>query len=250
MKAGIKADVKADVKADAKANAKADPAVLARWTRIATWLVASTLAYNVIEAVLAIWAGVRANSIALVGFGADSIIECSAGILLLWRLSLGANPGRAKGRSLEAVDRRVHRFVGITFYLLALYVLLQAGWDLYKREAPEESVFGIVLAAASLAIMPLLAWGKIKASRHIGSSALRAEAKETLVCSYLSFTLLLGLAANAIAGWWWADPTAALLMVPWLIKEGTEGVRGECCGDEEGHDADGCGGSDGCRVDG
>ena len=91
------------------------------------------------------------------------------------------------------------------------------------------SLVGIALAVASLVIMPLVSWGKLRAAREIGSAALRAEAKETLACSFLSFTLLLGLAANAAAGWWWADPMAALLMVPWLVKEGLEGLRGETC---------------------
>lgn len=107
----------------------------------------------------------------------------------------------------------------------------QGGWTLWKQAAPEESMIGIVLAIASLVIMPLVFWGKLRAAREIGSAALRAEANETLACSYLSFALLLGLVANAAAGWWWADPVAALLMVPWLLKEGREGLRGEPCCD-------------------
>jgi len=123
----------------------------------------------------------------------------------------------------------VHRFVGATFVALALYILAQAGWTLWTREAPEESLVGIILAVASLVIMPLVSWGKLHTAKVINSAALRAEAKETLACSYLSFTLLLGLVANAAAGWWWADPMAALLMVPWLVKEGLEGLRDEPC---------------------
>jgi divalent metal cation (Fe/Co/Zn/Cd) transporter len=201
---------------------------LRKWARVALGLVALTLGYNVIEALVALWAGERAESIALLGFGIDSIIECSAGVLLLWRLSV--ETGGADRGSLDLTDRRVHRFVGVTFYLLALYIVAQAGWTIWRRTPPQKSVIGIVLAAASLVLMPLLSWGKLVAARRIGSRALRAEAKETLVCSYLSFTLLLGLLANAGLGWWWADPVAALLMIPWLIKEGTEGVRGESCG--------------------
>ncbi|HXV77547.1 MAG TPA: cation transporter [Candidatus Polarisedimenticolaceae bacterium] len=123
----------------------------------------------------------------------------------------------------------MHRVVGATFLVLALYVTVQAGWTLWARAAPEESLAGIVLAVASLVVMPLVAWGKLRAAREIGSAALRAEAKETLACSYLSLALVLGLAVNAAAGWWWADPVAALLMVPWLVNEGQEGLRGAPC---------------------
>jgi divalent metal cation (Fe/Co/Zn/Cd) transporter len=200
------------------------------WARIGLWLVAATLAYNVAEGAIALWAGIRAGSIALVGFGLDSYIECAAATVLLWRLTIehhGAPP-----EAIERSEQRVHRFIGATFIALALYVLGQAGWTLWAREASEESLVGIFLALASLVIMPLVAWGKLHAAQAINSTALRAEAKETLACSYLSFTLLLGLVANAAAGWWWADPLAALLMVPWLVKEGVEGLRGEHCGEE------------------
>jgi divalent metal cation (Fe/Co/Zn/Cd) transporter len=197
------------------------------WRRIGLWLVAATMAYNVIEGVLALWAGWHAKSIALVGFGFDSFIECAAAAALFWRLGVearGADP-----ETIERSERRVHRFVGGTFLVLALYVLLQAAWTLWEQGTVAESRLGIVVAGLSLVVMPLVAWGKLHAATAIGSAALRAEAKETLACSYLSFTLLLGLVANAIAGWWWADPVAALLMVPWLVKEGVEGLRGESC---------------------
>jgi divalent metal cation (Fe/Co/Zn/Cd) transporter len=199
-----------------------------RWFRIGQRLVIAALAYNVIEAVIALWAGADAESIALLGFGLDSIIETAAAGLLLWRLRV---EGRgAERETVENTEHRVHRFVGVTFLLLAVYVIAQAGWTLWNRKVSSESLAGIVLAAASLVIMPLVSWGKLRAAREIGSEALRSEAKETLACSYLSFTLLLGLAANAVAGWWWADPIAALLMVPWLVKEGLEGLGGaECC---------------------
>lgn len=197
----------------------------ARWTRIGIRLVIATLAYNTLEAIVAMWSGMRADSIALVGFGLDSVIECGAGGVLLWRLSVEARG--ADRETVERTEHRVHRFVGATFILLALYVSAQAGWILWAREAPEESMVGIALAAASLVIMPLVSWGKLRAAREIGSAALRAEAKETLACSYLSFTLLVGLVANAAVTWWWADPVAAVLMVPWLLKEGAEGLRGE-----------------------
>jgi divalent metal cation (Fe/Co/Zn/Cd) transporter len=197
------------------------------WARIGLWLVGATMAYNVIEAGVALWFGASAESIALFGFGLDSAIECAAAGVLLWRLSLearGANP-----EQLERAEQRVHRFVGATFLALAAYVMAQASLTLWRTEPPDESIPGIILAAASLLIMPLVAWGKLRAAREIPSAALRAEAKETLACSYLSFTLLLGLGANAVAAWWWADPVAAMLMVPWLVREGLEGIRGEAC---------------------
>lgn len=201
------------------------------WLRIGVWLVVVTMAYNLVEAALALWSGARAGSIALLGFGLDSVIEAVAATVLLWRLSVearGADP-----EIIEAAERRVHRVVGVTFLLLALYVLVQAGWMLWQQHAPSESAVGIALAIASLVVMPAVAWGKLRAAREIGSAALRAEAKETLACSYLSFALLVGLVANAAAGWWWADPAAALLMVPWLVKEGREGLSGDgCCGDD------------------
>jgi divalent metal cation (Fe/Co/Zn/Cd) transporter len=183
------------------------------------------MVYNAVEAGVAVVFGYWAHSIALVGFGLDSVIELAAASLLLWRLGLEARG--APEHEVEAGERRVGRFVGLTFIALALYVVAQSGWILLRAKAPDESVVGIVLAAASLVVMPLVSWGKLRAADRIGSRALRAEARETLACSYLSFTLLLGLAANALAGWWWADPVAALLMVPWLVKEGIEGIRGE-----------------------
>lgn len=199
------------------------------WSRIAIRLVIATLAYNVLEAIVALVSGVRAGSVVLVGFGLDSGIECAAAGVLLWRLRLearGAHPER-----IEGAEHRVHRFVGMTFFALAAYVVGQAAFTLLVGDAPAESRIGLALAVASLVIMPLVAWGKLRAAREIGSRALRAEARETLACSYLSFTLLLGLGANAWWGFWWADPVAALAMVPWLVKEGREGLAGGCADD-------------------
>ncbi len=181
------------------------------------------MAYNAVEAALALWAGVGAESVLLVGFGLDSIIEFAAAGVLLWRLSLES--GGASEERLEVAEERVRRFVGLTFFLLAAYVIGQALWTLWTVDAPSESLLGIILAIASLIVMPLVAFGKFRVAREIGSASLRAEAKETLACSYLSFTLLLGLTANAVLGWWWADPAAALVMVPWLIHEGREGFE-------------------------
>ena len=188
------------------------------------WLVAATLAYNVIEAVVAVWAGTEAGSIALLGFGLDSVIECVAAAVLLWRLRVESSSDDPE--RIEAAERRAHRFVGLTFLALAAYVVVQAVVTLVSGDRPASSVVGIVLAAASLVVMPLLAWAKLRTAAGLGSGALRAEARETLACAYLSLTLLLGLTLNAAAGWWWADPVAALLMVPWLLREGLEGLRG------------------------
>ncbi len=196
--------------------------------RAALWLVGGTLAYNVVEAGIALASGTRAESIALVGFGLDSVIECAAAGVLHWRLAVESQG--ADHEEVEASERRVRRFVGITFIALALYVLAESGWSLHTRARAAESVVGIGLAVASLIIMPVLSLLKLREAARIRSGALRAEAKETLACAYLSAALLLGLAANAALGWWWADPVAALLMVPWLVKEGIEGLRGdECC---------------------
>jgi divalent metal cation (Fe/Co/Zn/Cd) transporter len=199
-----------------------DPATL---LRRALRLVAVTLAYNVIEAGVAVWAGMAAGSIALLSFGLDSVIECAAAAVLLWRLTV-----ELKGRdpnAIEAAERRSYRFVGATFLALAAYVLVEAVLTLTSGDHPQPSTAGIVLAAVSLAVMPLLAWAKLRTASGLGSAALKAEAKETLACAYLSFTLLVGLALNSALGWWWADPVAALAMVPWLVREGMEGIRGE-----------------------
>ena len=208
-------------------NNSADTAGLAGpdWGRRAIYLVAGTLGYNVLEAIVALWSGSVADSIALLGFGLDSVIETAAASLLLWRLVVEARG--ADRERVERSERRVHRFVGLTFLLLAAYVSIEALSTLWGRNPPAESRVGMLLAGASLIAMPTIAWWKLRAARAIGSRALRAEAKETLACSYLSLALLLGLAANAALRWWWADPAAALLMVPWLVKEGLEGVRGE-----------------------
>ena len=192
------------------------------WLRVGIILVVTTMLYNVVEAVIALWAGVEAASIALIEFGSNSVIEIVAASVLIWRLRLEAR-GADSDRVAHA-DLVVHRFVGLSFMALALYVLIQSVWMLWHREVPGASTIGMLLATASLIIMPLVSFGKLRAATEVGSRALRAEAKETLACSYLSFTLLLGLGANAALSWWWADPVAALLMIPWLVKEGLEGL--------------------------
>ena len=192
------------------------------WVRRAERLVLGTIFYNAVEAGVALWAGVRANSIALVGFGLDSIIELAAAAVVLWRLRLESTG--AVSERVEHAENRVRRFVGATFLLLALYVAVESVWRLVADRIAGESAVGLALALASLVVMPLLAAGKFRAARHIESRALYAEAQETLACAYLSLVLFFGLAANAWLGWWWADAVGALLMVPWLVREGRENL--------------------------
>jgi divalent metal cation (Fe/Co/Zn/Cd) transporter len=195
-----------------------------RWLRRAQWLIVGTLLYNMGEAIVALWAGERAGSIALLGFGLDSLIEIMAGVVVLWRLLV--ERAVAGEHRIDVVERRAQRLVGVTFWLLAVYVIVQAGLMLWRREPASASLVGVILAALSLIIMPLLAWAKIRAARALESGALAAEAQETLACAYLSLCLLVGLGLNAALGWWWADPAGALAMVPWLVQEGRERVAG------------------------
>lgn len=181
-----------------------------------------TVGWNIIEGVVAVTAGVLAGSIALVGFGLDSYIEVASGLVLIWRLR---KHGFSDEEEEEAAEKRAILFVGATFFLLALYVLYESGKKLYFHEHPQESLLGIILAIVSLIVMPVLALYKKKIAAEINSRALRADALETLACSYLSLTLLLGLGANALFGWWWADPVAALAMIYFLVREGVEAIQ-------------------------
>jgi divalent metal cation (Fe/Co/Zn/Cd) transporter len=188
----------------------------------------ATLAYNSLEGAIAILAGLVAGSIALVGFGVDSLIELAASATALWRLSADLDPARR-----ERAERVALPVVGGLFLALAAYVAVDAAQSLLRREAPSESVVGIVLAALSLVIMPLLARAKRRVAMQMGSGALAAEAEQTSLCAYLSAILLGGLVLNATLGWWWADPVAALAMVPVIAREGVEGVRGRsACADD------------------
>ena len=189
-----------------------------------------TIGYNSLEGLIAVAAGVIAGSIALVGFGFDSLIEVTSGAVLLWRLHADVDEERRE--RVEAISLRI---VGICFVVLAIYVSYDSVKSLLKRDAPQESIVGIVLAAVSLIIMPLLVRAKRKVARGIKSGALMADSKQTELCTYLSAILLGGLLLNALLGWWWADPIAALVMVPIIVKEGIEGLRGETCCDDECH---------------
>lgn len=197
-----------------------------------------TVIYNVAEAAVAIAAGIIAGSVALVGFGLDSFIEIAAGMTILWRLreelGLGHNVTRAHHSLLE---QRASRIIAVTFFALAAYILVQALYDLAAGEAAAESPVGIGLAAASLAVMPVLATMKIRLARRLGSRSMESEAMETWICVYLSLILLAGLGLNAAFGWSWADPIAALAMLPFVLKEGLEAWEGEEDEEDEG-DAD------------
>lgn len=178
----------------------------------------ATIAYNLLEGVIAIAAGFIAGSIALVGFGFDSGIEVLASLLLVWRLHAG-----------EKQEKRTLQLVGITFLILAAYVAFDSIQSLVAREEPRESMVGIILAATSVIVMPLLVRAKRQVADAINSRAMRAEAMQTQLCMYLSIILLAGLGLNALFGWWWADPIAALVMVPIIANEGREALKGEEC---------------------
>ncbi|HKO42379.1 MAG TPA: cation transporter [Pyrinomonadaceae bacterium] len=185
-----------------------------------------TIGYNSLEGLIAVTAGLIAGSIALVGFGFDSLIEVTSGAVLLWRLNADVDEERRE--RVEAISLRI---VGACFMLLAIYVSYDSVKSLIRREVPEESVVGIVLATVSLVVMPLLVRAKRRVARAIKSRALIADSKQTELCTYLSAILLGGLLLNALLGWWWADPAAALVMVPIIAKEGIEALRGDTCCD-------------------
>jgi len=188
-------------------------------------LQSAVIAYNLLEGVVAVAAGVVAGSAALLGFGLDSAIEVTASVAVL------AHLWRSREEEALQWERRVAVFVGLTLVALAIYVASQSIYDLLTQSEPDESYLGIAIAAASLVIMPLVSRYEHSLSHRINSRALEAESRETLVCSYLSATLLLGLGAHALLGWWWADPVAALIMTAVIAREGWEAfTRQELCG--------------------
>jgi divalent metal cation (Fe/Co/Zn/Cd) transporter len=205
----------------------AGAALRPRLVRRAMLLEVAVILYNVLEGAVSIIAGVLAGSVALIGFGLDSAIEVSASIAVLTHLWVN--------RDDEALEweRRVAMFVGVTLLVLAAYVGGQAVYDLATSSEPEESYLGIGIAALSLIVMPFVSRKEHSLSHEIGSRSLEAESRETLMCTYLSAALLLGLGANALFGWWWADPIAALVIVGFLVKEGWEALtrRELCCVD-------------------
>ncbi len=183
------------------------------------WL---TTGWNVVEAVVAVASGAVASSTALIGFGADSLIEVSSALFVLWRLRRAGPEASAEER--ERADRIAHLLVGVTFFLLAVYVIVDSALSFVRQVPPAESPVGIVLALLSLVVMPVLAYFKQRTGREMSSRALEADAMETLLCAYLSAALLVGLLLNALFGWCWADPAAALAMAPFMIWQGRQSI--------------------------
>jgi len=192
------------------------------------WLNYATLSYNIVEAVVSLLAGLLAGSVALVGFGFDSVIEVIASAAAQWRLRADLAAERR-----ERVEQTSHRVVGWCFLALGAYVAYESVESLWTRSRPDRTVIGIAVLAASAIVMPLLARAKRRVAHALESRSLGSEAAQTSLCAYLSIIALAGLALNALFGWWWADPLAALAMVPIIVKEGLAGIRrrhpADCC---------------------
>jgi divalent metal cation (Fe/Co/Zn/Cd) transporter len=192
---------------------------LVRRARLLAWL---GIGWHAIEATVAIGAGIVAGSIALVGFGADSLIESIAGFVLLWRLA-------GRRAESEAAERRAQKLIALSFYLLAAYVAIEAVRNLVTAAHPDTSYVGIALAFAALVTMPPLAIAKAHVGDRLGSSATKSEGRQNMLCAYLSAALLVGLSANALFGAWWADPITALLIAAVAVREGRDAWRGDAC---------------------
>ncbi len=221
------------------------PAERERLFRRAKQLAWLGVGWHGIEAAIAVGAGLLAGSIALIGFGADSLIESFAGFILLWRFA-------ASRATSEDAERRAQKLIAVSFYVIAAYVGFEAVRSLLVGDRPEASWVGIGLAAVTLVTMPPLAIAKSRIGEKLGSSATKSEGQQNMLCAYLSAALLVGLGANALFGLWWADPVTALLIAGVAVKEGRESWRGESCctapmvaGAEEDH-RDACGCDDDC----
>jgi divalent metal cation (Fe/Co/Zn/Cd) transporter len=196
-----------------------------RWLRRGRLITWGAIAWHLVEFGIAIIAGIAAGSIALVAFGADSLIEAGAGLVLAWLLS-------GQRALSQASEQRARRLIAISFFVLTAYVVIEAGRSLITTAEPSTSWPGIALAAFTAATMPLLARAKTRVARELGSRAAESESKQTMLCAYLSVALLVGLGANALLGWWWADPIAGLAVAVVAFREGLAGWRGEthaCC---------------------
>lgn len=220
--------------------------------RRAQLLAGASVAYNILEAVIAITAGIVAGSVALVGFGLDSVVEVSSGLIILWQF---------RHPLPESREKRALRLMALSFFALAGYVAFESARALVAGHDADPSPVGIGLAAASLMVMPFLSWAQRRTGRSLGSNAVVADSTQTLLCTYLSAVLLVGLLLNATLGWSWADPIAGLVIAAIAVKEGREAWRGEgCCApdgavqmpdhreDARGCAADGC--ADGCCAQG
>lgn len=213
-----------------------DTADRERLGRRAQLLAAASVSYNVIEAVIAVAAGLAAGSVALIGFGLDSVVEVSSGLIILWQF---------RHKVPDEREKQALRLMAVSFYALAAYVTFESVRALVVGHEPESSPVGIGLAVASLIVMPFLSWAQRRTGRLLGSSAVVADSTQTLLCTYLSAVLLVGLVLNATLGWSWADPLVGLVIAAVAIKEGREAWRGEsCCGPV------GTGGVDGECTDG
>ena len=188
--------------------------------RRAQWLAGASVAYNAVEATVAIGAGAAASSIALVGFGLDSIVEMSSGLIILWQF---------RHRMPETRERRALRLIALSFFALAGYVTVESLRALLGGPSAESSPVGIAIAALSLMIMPVLSWAQRRTGQQLGSTTVVADSKQTLLCTYLSGVLLVGLVLNSALGWWWADPVVGLVVAALAVREGREAWRGEAC---------------------
>src|SRR5579875_2306730 len=198
------------------------------------WIEAVALLWMIIEATISLTVGYRTHSVSLQGFGLDSIIELISGGVLLWRLLV-----ERRKHDAEVVERAEHIAAWIAalgLFALALYIIAESTWTFWMRSYPLTSWWGIGLALAAAVIMPVLWQGKLRVAEHIGSAALKADAMCSATCAYMSLTLLVGLGLNALFGWWWADPLAALALVYFIVREGQEALHeahtGEACGCE------------------
>jgi len=183
-----------------------------------------TIGYNIVECVLSIVFGISAGSVALVGFGLDSLVESLSAGVMVWRFN---KHGKISEEDEGRVEKRAERIIGITFFILAAYVLYESISKLITRETPKPSLPGIIMAIASVVIMPVLYYAKLKTAKKIKSNSLIADAKETITCAFLSVSLLLGLGANYLFGFWQADPIVGFVIVFFLVREGIEIVKGE-----------------------
>jgi len=188
-----------------------------------------TVFWNVVEGVIAVAAALAAGSVALLGFGLDSFVESTSGLILLWRLSKERRSTDVSAEGIERLDRRAHRLVGATLFLLAAYIAGDSALALWNGERPEVSFVGLGLVSLSIAVMWWLAQTKAQAARELNSRALQADSFQTLACWWLSIVTLVGLGLNAAFGWWWADPVAAVGVAAFVVREGREAWRGEVC---------------------
>nr|WP_127554015.1 cation transporter [Actinoplanes sp. OR16] len=223
-------------------NLTVSPHRRAQLNRRSLHLAYATAGYNLVEGIVAIAAGTAASSAALLGFGLDSFVEVSSALVVIWQF---------RSRIPEARERLALRLIAVSFFALAAWVTVDAARSLLGAEQADTSVVGIVIAATSVVVMPLLVWAKRRTGRELGSATVVADSMQTMLCTYLSAIVLVGLLLNATLGWWWADPAAALVIAAVAVREGVEAWRGEQCDDcaipaAANGPADDCGCGPGC----